>query len=143
MAAKFWKVICSAIIFYTSIDICPSRVDPPTASEKGAENVPNQPMRRECSATRDFFDPQDIDKAGYSRRGVKHGLGPWDASLASRLRGVVSMNISPVALSPVPASRRRSTMSTQRPWGKRTILHSGILYLIAFAFDSERPFLCP
>jgi hypothetical protein len=36
--------------------------------------VPNQPMRRECSATRDFFDPQDIDKVGYSWRGVKHGL---------------------------------------------------------------------
>src|SRR5450432_831115 len=80
MAAKFWKVICSAIIFYISIDIYLRRVDPPTASEKGAENVPNQPMRRECSATRDFFDPQDIDKAWYSWRGVKHGLSlcRWD-----------------------------------------------------------------
>lgn len=75
MAAKFRKVICSAITFIISIDIYPSRVDPPTVSEKGAENVPNQPMRRECSATRDFFDSQDIDKAGYSWMGVKYGLG--------------------------------------------------------------------
>ena len=86
MAAKFWKVICSAIIFYISIDIYLRRVDPPTASEKGAENVPNQPMRRECSATRDFFDPQDIDKAGYSWRGVKHGLAEAHFSKATLSR---------------------------------------------------------
>ena len=49
-------------------------MDPPALSEEGAKNVPNQPLRRECSATRDFFDSQDIDKVGYFARGVKDGL---------------------------------------------------------------------
>ena len=49
-------------------------MDPSTVSEEGAENVPNQPLRRECSATRDFFDSQYIDKLGYFERGVKDGL---------------------------------------------------------------------
>src|ERR1019366_2246261 len=74
MAGIFPKNACSAIIYYWPIDFYPSRVDLPTVSEKGAENVPNQPLRRECSATRDFFDPQDIDKVGYFERGAKHGL---------------------------------------------------------------------
>ena len=69
MAAKFWKIICSAIKLIISIDIYPSRVDPPTVSEKGAENVPNQPMRRECSATRDFLTRKIL-----IRRGILGGV---------------------------------------------------------------------
>ena len=73
MAGIFPKNVCSAIIIATPIDFWPNRVDPPTVSEEGAENVPNQPLRRECSATRDFFDSQDIDKAGYFERVLKMG----------------------------------------------------------------------
>ena len=74
MAGIFPKNACSAIIYYWPIDFYPSRVDLPTVSEEGAENVPNQALRRECSATRDFFDSQDIDKAGYFERAAKDGL---------------------------------------------------------------------
>src|SRR5271165_3727697 len=45
MAAKSWKFVCSAIISSHPIDFCTTRGEPPTVSEKGAENVPNQPMR--------------------------------------------------------------------------------------------------
>ena len=78
MAELFWKTVCSAIIFHCPIDFYPSRVDLQTVSEEGAENVPNQSLRRECSATRDFFDSQDIDKVGHFERGVKDGLRPAD-----------------------------------------------------------------
>ena len=66
-------MVCSAIIISYPIDIYPNRVDPPKVSEQGAENVPNQPIRRECSATRDFFDSQDIDNATYFEKGANMG----------------------------------------------------------------------